>query len=183
MVRLLEWPDESDWLGVKQRALVTTGKETATPPSLAWKRQILEARHSPIRWLRFSFFIECPYFVSVHLCRHVHAQPYVQSQRNDRQDRYDRNGAPQSAPVHMIWDLNAEELMAVANKRLCAKAAAETRAVVAEMCRLTVKQCPEFDGLLVPACEYSGGVCHEMWPCGKHPKAVLSERTTEGDEQ
>lgn len=25
---------------------------------------------------------------------------------------------------------------------------------------------PEFEGLLVPMCEYHGGVCHEMHPCG-----------------
>ena len=24
-----------------------------------------------------------------------------------------------------------------------------------------------FKGLLVPMCEYHGGVCHEMYPCGR----------------
>ena len=108
-----------------------------------------------------------PYCVSVHLCRHVHAQPYVRSQRNDRQDEYDRNNAPQDAPVNMILDVNAEELMVIANKRLCNQASPETRAVVQEMCDLVEERCPEFKGLLVPMCEYCGGVCHEMNPCGR----------------
>ena len=122
-VKVLEAPTEDDWAKVKQRALVTVGTEAKTPPTEAWKHAILEARHSPIRRLWFSFYIECPYWVSVHLCRHIHAQPYVQSQRNDRQSRYDRDKAQQDTEVKMILDVNAEELMVIANKRLCAKAA------------------------------------------------------------
>lgn len=166
-VKLLEYPVEIDWLEVKRRALVTAGLTPKNPPDAAWKHAILEARHSPIRYLRFSFYIECPYWVSVHLCRHVHAQPYVRSQRNDRQSDYDRNSAPQDAPVSMILDVNAEELMTMANKRLCNKAAAETRGVVSAMCLAVQDTCPEFDELLVPMCVYNGGVCHEMFSCGK----------------
>lgn len=165
-VYLLEWPEERDWWEVKRRALVTVGLHPVTPPPLAWRRQILMARHSPIRYLRFSFLLEgIPYWLSVHLARHVHAQPYVKSQRNDRQDEYDRGSASQSAPVDMIWDANAEELLTIANKRLCLKASPETRSVVAKMCGLVVEKCPEFAGLLHPMCDYHGGRCYEMEPC------------------
>lgn len=165
---LTEFPTERDWMECKRRALVTVGLKAKTPPTDEWKHRILEARHSPIRCLLFSFdLIGIPYWVSVHLCRHVHAQPYVRSQRNDRQDEYDRNKAPQDAPVNMILDVNAEELMVVANKRLCNQASQETCAVVQEMCDLVEERCPEFKGLLVPMCEYCGGVCHEMNPCGR----------------
>jgi thymidylate synthase ThyX len=167
IVKLHEYPSDRDWMEVKRRALVTVGKEAVKEPGITWKHEILEARHSPIRRLMFSFYIECPYWVSVHLCRHIHAQPYVRSQRNDRQDAYDRNGARQDAPVAMFWDMNAEELLCIANKRLCTQAAAETRAVAEEMCRLVLEKMPEFEGLLVPMCEYHGGVCHEMKPCGR----------------
>lgn len=167
-VTVIEYPTEKDWLAVKQRALVTAGLDAKTPPTMKWKKSVLEARHSPIRRLRFSFLIEeLPSWVSVHLCRHIHAQPYVRSQRNDHQAKYDRNSAPQNAPVSMIWDMNAEELMAIANKRLCAKASAETQAVVWQMCQQVICVCPEFEGLLVPMCEYHGGICHEMVPCGR----------------
>jgi thymidylate synthase ThyX len=163
-VELLEKPTQKDWLEVKRRALVTIGKKPVTAPTKEWKHDILRARHSPIRRLFFSFYIECPYWVSVHLCRHIHAQPYVKSQRNDRQNDYNRNSAPQDAIVSMIWDMNAEELMTIANKRLCKQASAETQAVVKEICDKVVYVCPEFEGLLVPMCKY--GRCNEMFPCG-----------------
>lgn len=130
--------------------------------------QILQARHSPIRYLQFSFLIECPYWVSVHLCRHhVGVQPYVKSQRNDRQDQYDRNKAPQDAPVTMILDLNAEALITLANKRLCRQASFETRGLVGLMCGEVLDHCPEFVHELLPMCERNGGICYEMEPCGR----------------
>ena len=165
-VELIEHPTDRDWLEVKRRALVTVGLKPVSAPSDGWKRQILAARHSPIRYLRFSFLIECPSWVSVHLCRHVHAQPYVKSQRNDRQNEYDRNKAPQDATVCMIYDVNAEELMVIANKRLCRQASEETREVVRMMCDAVLKKNPEFDGLLEPQCARNGGRCYEMYPCG-----------------
>ena len=165
-VKLTEYPTSRDWFEAKRRALITVGMKPKNEPDIKWKREILEARHSPIRRLHFSFYIECPYWVSVHLCRHIHAQPYVKSQRNDRQTDYDRNSAPQNEAVSMIWDINAEELMVIANKRLCKQASEETRQVVQAMCDEVIKVCPEFKGLLVPMCVYHGGKCHEMYPCG-----------------
>lgn len=171
-ITLLEYPTAYDWNECKRRALVTVGKFDFDPPTHEWCRAILNARHSPIRRLRFSFLMEdVPSWVSVHLCRHVHAQPYVKSQRNDRQSDYDRTKAPQDAPVCMIWDMNAESLMDIANKRLCKQASKETRAVVKEICKLVSEKCPEFTPFLVPQCVYNGGVCREMKPCGKYPKA------------
>ena len=170
-VTLTESPDDQDWYEVKRRALVTMGyTHILTRPDREWKHRILESRHSPIRRLFFSFDIECPYWVSVHLCRHLHAQPYVRSQRNDRQWEYDRNAARQDAPVRMIWDMNAEELMTIANKRLCMQASEETRHVVQLMCDAVLYYYPEFDGLLVPNCVHNGGVCHEIFPCGERNK-------------
>jgi len=167
-ITLLEYPTAYDWYECKRRALVTVGKYNFEPPTEEWRHKILNARHSPIRSLRFSFLIEdIPSWVSVHLCRHIHAQPYVKSQRNDRQKDYDRNKAPQDAPVSMIWDMNAEELMIIANKRLCMQASPETREVVQAMCALVGTKCPDFLPFLVPMCEYHGGVCHEMKPCGR----------------
>lgn len=174
-IELISYPTEKDWMECKRRALITIGKHPVTEPSSEWKRSILEARHSPIRYLRYSFYIECPSWVSVHLARHIHAQPYIKSQRNDRQNDYDRNTAPQNTPVSMIYDVNAEELMIIANKRLCNQASAETRQLVKDMCALAEQATPELYGLLVPMCDYQGGVCHEMYPCGKQlkPKSSL----------
>lgn len=176
-IELIGMPTEQDWMEVKRRALVTIGKSPVKAPDSEWKHRILEARHSPIRYLTFSFYFhELPSWVSVHFVRHVHAQPYVKSQRNDRQTNYDRTKAPQDAPVDMILDVNAEELMVMANKRLCKQAAKETRQAMQMMCDLAVEACPEFKGLLVPMCEHCGGVCHEMYPCGKAKKNSLEDR-------
>lgn len=166
-ITLTEWPTEQDWKEVYRRALATVGKKPIKAPSRKWKEDMLEARHSPIRRLRFSFDLEdLPSWISVHLVRHIHAQPYVKSQRNDRQSDYDRTKAPQDAPVNMIWDITGEEMLIIANKRLCNQAAPETRMVVEEMCKQIIQKCPEFREYLVPMCMYHGGVCHEMFPCG-----------------
>lgn len=108
-ITLLKYPTDEDWAFAKQCALVTIGKEMKTAPDMEWKHSILRAQHSPIRTLQFAFYLEgVPYWVSTHLARHVHAQPFIRSQRNDRQDEYDRNAARQDAPVDMIWYMNAE---------------------------------------------------------------------------
>ena len=86
---------------------------------------------------------------------------------------YDRNAARQDAEVSMIWDLNAEELMTVANKRLCMKADPTTRLIVNEMCETVRGVCPEIYGLLVPACCYNGGFCHEIESCGLGAEIAL----------
>lgn len=167
-VELLKYPDEEVWKEIKQRALVTIGKKAVTPPSLEWKKSILRARHSPIRWGMVSFRItNLPYWVHAELARHHEGcEKYVKSQRNDRQDDYDRNAARQDAPVNMIYDFNLEAIMTLANKRLCGQATPEARKVVSMMCVALLEKCPEFSGLLVPYCMYWGR-CNEMHPCGR----------------
>lgn len=165
-VELVEYPTADDWMEVKRRTLVTIGKMAKNPPTVEWEKKLLAAMHSPIRRLFFSFYMEVPYWVSVHFCRHIHAQPYVQTQRNDRQDNYDRNSAPQNAPVKMILDMNAEELITIMHKRLCMQASAETRQIAAAMREAVLEKCPEFSEVLVPNCVYRNGLCTEYKPCG-----------------
>jgi len=166
-IELIRRPTDEDWLLVKKCTLVTVGKDSNALPTDEWRRGILRARHSPIRELKFVFRIEgLPSWVATHLARHhVGCQPYIKSQRNDRQDEYDRNAARQDAPVNMIWSLNAEALMTVANKRLCGTASPETRVVVQKMCDIAERAEPALKGLLVPNCVRQGGVCHEMHTC------------------
>jgi len=179
VVWILDYPNEADWIGVRRRALITVGKGSGVipAPTSEWRHKILEARHSPIRHLWYGFLIEdIPSNIATHLCRHVHAQPYVSSLRNDRQDTMDGDAARRDTPVNMILDVNAEELMVIANKRLCNKAAPKTREVVQEMCRLAEDVTPELKGLLVPMCDYQGGVCHEMEPCGRKNDVFRSDK-------
>ena len=112
-VLLIEYPTKNDWVAFKRRALVTVGKDSNIPPTIEMRQDFLEARHSPIRRLWFGFYLEgIPSWVATHLARHVHAQPYIKSQRTDRTG-VDRNKLPQDEPVDMILDVNAEELMAI----------------------------------------------------------------------
>lgn len=165
-IEILKYPTDEDWALCKKCTLVTIGKEPIAPPTLEWKKKLLQAEHSPIRTLQFCFLLKnIPYWVSTHLVRHVHATPFVKSQRNDRQSDYDRANAPQNAPVDMAWYMNAEELITIAHKRLCNQASKETREIVKEICKQVLETNTEFEGLLVPKCVYRGGTCTEFYPC------------------
>lgn len=168
-VSCIKWPDEEERRLFKRCIWVTMGRTEAPTqgPSSDLLHKMLEARHSPIRVLNFAFLIEkIPSNTATHLARHVHAVPFVSSLRNDRQDRIDGDAARRDTPVDMILYCNAEELMTIANKRLCFKAAPRTRDVVMDICEKAYEKMPELDGLLVPNCEYHGGVCHEIEGCG-----------------
>ena len=166
-IEVLKHPTNEDWLLCKQCTLATVSKNSNAPPSDEWKVKLLKANHSPIRVLPFCFkLVDIPYWVSVHLVRHVHAVPFVSTQRNDRQTKYDRGRAPQDAPVTMCWYMNAEELITIAHKRLCMQASKETRGVIEEICKKVIELNPEFEELLVPNCVYRGGQCDEFNCCG-----------------
>lgn len=166
-VDVLKHPTDEDWMLAKKCTLVTIGKDSEKPPTMEWKKKLLAAQHSPIRTLEFCFRLNnIPNWVAVHLVRHVHTVPFVKTQRNDRQNEYDRGAARQDVPVTMCWYMNAEELITIAHKRLCHQASKETTQVVQAICNAVLETNPEFEGLLVPNCYYRGGVCTEFYPCG-----------------
>lgn len=175
-IEILKHPTEEDWMLCKKCTLVTVSKESNLPPTDEWKVKLLKANHSPIRTLQFCFRLtDIPYWVSVHLCRHVHATPFVSTQRNDRQVKYDRGKAPQDSPVNMCWYMNAEELITIAHKRLCSQASKETRDIIRMICNKVVEVNPEFKDLLVPLCVYRGGLCEEFNCCGLNQKYIKKE--------
>lgn len=169
-VTLIYKPEERELLLFKHCIWVTMGRKEAPKklPSSKLLRNVLHARHSPVRVLNFAFLIEdIPSNIATHLARHVHAVPFVSSLRNDRQERMDGDNAPRNTPVDMIFYCNAEELMTFANKRLCGRAAKRTQQVARMMCDEAEKAMPELSGDLVPMCIYHGGVCHELESCGR----------------
>ena len=173
-VDLIYKPDVRDLVLFKRCLDVTMGKDVYASllPSFDLLERVLRARHSPIRVLNFAFLIRgIPSNTATHLARHVHATPFISSLRNDRQQKIDGDKAPRDTPVDMIFYLNAEELMAVANKRLCNRAADKTREVVQMMCDEAATAMPEIAAFLVPMCEYHGGVCHEIQSCGRCKQA------------
>lgn len=171
VVELLKYPTEEDWEWTYLCTLNTIGKKPKKGPTSEWKKKLLESEHSPIRELVFGFRITVPSWVSVHFVRHNNgANHYVCTQRNDRQDKYDRNKAPQGEMVTHIISVNAQELIYIARKRLCNQASPETRMVVKMMCEEAKRVCPEISNMLVPNCVYRGGLCTEFFPCNKEEK-------------
>lgn len=166
-VEVLRHPTTEDWERCKMLALNTIGKRYAgSEVTDKWKYNILRSEHSPIRTLMFTIRMELPYWVSVHFCRHKYGiEHYVSSQRNDRQDKYDRTEAPQGAFVTHVIDVNAQELIQIARMRLCKQASRETREVMQAICDAVVETNPEFKPFFMPKCLARGG-CNEFVPCG-----------------
>lgn len=172
-VEILKHPTEADWEWCKTCTLNTVGKKSVNAPTDEWKRKLIASEHSPLRELWFGIRMTIPYWVSVHFVRHhIGVNHYVQSQRNDRQDNYDRTKAPQGEMVSHIMSINAQELIFMAHKRLCHQASPETMEVMEEICRQVIELNPEFEGHLEPLCSYRNGKCTEFYPCGYNKKFV-----------
>lgn len=179
-VEILKYPTERDWQWCKTCTLNTVGKTSTKAPTDEWKKKLIEAEHSPLRELWFGIRMDIPYWVSVHFVRHhIGVNHYVQSQRNDRQAKYDRTNAPQGEMVSHIMSINAQELVFMAHKRLCGQASTETRQVMKEIVRKVIELCPEFKDVLVPLCWYRGGRCTEFSCCGLNKTYKGGENTDE----
>ena len=167
-VNLLRYPSENDWLLVKQTALSTIWKKSNSPPSADWRMKILASEHSPIRQLSYTWeWVNLPYWVSVHLVRHKFGiEHFVSSQRNDKQDMYDRNKAPQDSPVTHRATANAQTIMNISKKRLCNCASLETIKAWELFLESIKDVSPELYKLCVPNCIYRGGICTEFYSCG-----------------
>lgn len=166
-VNIIKHPSDEDWIMVKRLALNTVNKKlVSNVVNDDWKERILKAEHSPIRYLTFVIEMKIPYYSSVHFSRHkIGVEHYVQSQRNDRQNNYDRNLARQDTMVNHIMVINAQALIQMARRRLCFKADKTTSDIMYKICDEVWKTNPEFTEILVPDCLYRGGCC-EMQSCG-----------------
>ena len=154
-----------DWKRVKNHCRTTMNKIfTEKDPSNAFKKALLICEHSPIRCLEFDWTWEgIPYWLSTEWCRHKH-EKFISSQRNDRQNNYDRNAARQDAPVIHDAYANMQNLIDAWRKRLCYQAAKEAREL-AEDFKVTLHETHPYEAdVLVPNCIYRAG-CPEMATC------------------
>lgn len=121
----------SGWEWAKRAALRTVGKKPkTTQPTDQWKADMLLAEHSPIRAVTYYISIDnIRQWVSVHLVRHwLGFLPFVHTQREDRRKiDLKRDELPQGALNDMDIIANAQALINVSRKRLCACASKETR--------------------------------------------------------
>lgn len=175
-IELLRYPTEEDWKRCLLLARCTQGKfDAPKEPSEEWKRKILRSEHSPIRTLMFTIKMEnIPYRNSVHFVRHKYGvEHYVQSQRKNAE----RGSERQDAPVTHIMDINAQELIFMARKRLCYKADKVTRQIMEYICvaiddAYTDMGKPDeaelWANALLPACGCDENKCREFIPCGMY---------------
>lgn len=93
---------------------------------------------------------------------------------DDLPKRFDRY-----APTDLAFIANAEALINMAHKRLCAKASPETREIFGQICELVEEQDPDLYKHLVPQCMYRGGICPEPKGCGYNKTGLFNKILTE----
>ena len=188
-VTRMECP-KADWIRVVNAARRTWGKKPINKePSIAFKKEILLAEHSPIRLLEYDFTIEnLRQWVTVHLVRHHEGcEKFVHTQRQDinteiektvanmvkvledagltRDGWRERDYMFQGEGNDMDMTCNAQAFINISRKRLCYGCASkETR----EAWELVIEYLKEVDPILaekcVPECIYRG-FCPEKKRC------------------
>ena len=156
---------KGDWEEVVNDCRMTVSKgELGHEPSKAFKKAILISEHDPIRDIEVKFrWANIKYWIAMHWKTHIW-RSRTNTQRNDRQDNYDRDEEPQKHPVEFVGDANAQHLIDTMRKRLCFMAASETRKY-AEDLKETLREIePELSDVLVPNCVYRCG-CPENGEC------------------
>lgn len=162
VTRLTSWTDVLNAARFTQRKPLRSGE-----PSENWKKKIIKAEHSPLRCLMFNIdFYDIPYYVSVHLVRHIHAQPFVSTSRPDIDgNQKPRDEQKKSDLVNMRLFLNAQEIIHISKVRLCNKAETETKVAWAEAIKELRRIEPILANACVPNCIYKG-FCPEIKSCG-----------------
>lgn len=159
----------TSWKEVLNSARFTQRKKIIDKePSDNFKKGIIKACHSPLRTLMFNIdFYNIPYYVSVHLVRHVHAQPFVSTSRPDiDNEQLPREEQKKSDLVNMRLFLSAEEIINISKQRLCTKAEVETRKIWQTVIDKLSETEPILAKACVPNCVFRGGICPEMKCCG-----------------
>lgn len=159
---------KTSWTDVLNAARFTQRKEDLDKePSTEFKKKIIKAEHSPLRCLMFNIDLyDIPNYVSVHLVRHIHAQPFVSTSRPDIDgEQIPREEQKKSDPVNLRLFLNAQEILHISRVRLCNKAEKETRRIWNEVIVELYKIEPELAYACIPNCIYRG-FCPEFESCG-----------------
>lgn len=157
---------KGDWEEVVDDCRATVSKPPlGKEPSKEFKRKMVIAEHDPIRDIIVKFrWKEIPYYVAMHWKTHIW-RGRTNTQRNDRQDKYDRRKAPQDELVTFTGDPNVQHLIDTMRKRLCNMADPETRKYAESLKRDLRPVEPEISDVLVPNCIYRCG-CPEPAGCG-----------------
>lgn len=156
---------KGDWMEVVDDCRATVAKPPlGREPSSDWKTAILIAEHEPIRdiWIKWKWR-GIKYWIAMHWKTHIWPSR-VNTQRTDRTG-IDREKKTQDAPVDFTGDANCQHLIDTHRKRLCYKAAPETREYAEDFKVELRVPMRELSDVLVPNCVYRCG-CPEVNGCG-----------------
>ena len=176
-MKVTDLKTKGTWRDVADACNTTIRKEAGTKePSSNWKIRMLRCEHSPIRQITIKWkWRDLFYWVSTHFVRHkIGIEHWVRTQRSDRTG-VDRNNAPQSAMVEHECEANAQAIINISRKRLCAGASPETRAAWKEFLETVKYEEPELYFSCVPDCIYRGH-CFEFNSCGFHKTPEFQKR-------
>lgn len=163
---------KGDWREVVDDCRATVAKPPlGKEPSDEFKRAMVIAEHDPVRDIEIRFsWRNIPYWVAMHFKTHIW-RCRTNTQRNDRQKKYDRAKAPQDAPVDLIGNMNTQHCIDTGRKRLCHMAAPETRAYMVDF-KIALRPIePQISDAMVPNCIYRCG-CPEQSGCGWYQRMV-----------
>lgn len=158
----------TSWKDVLNAARFTQRKNPLDKePLLEFKKKIIKAEHSPLRCLMFNIDLyDIPRFVSDHLVRHIHTQPFVSTGRSDvLSSNVPREEQRMTDLYNTRLFLNAQEIINISKVRLCSKAESKTREIWNLVIEELRKQEPELAAACVPQCIYRG-FCPEFQSCG-----------------
>ena len=159
----------TSWKDVLNAARFTQRKPLIDKePSDKFKKMMIKSEHSPLRCLMFNIdFYDIPYYVSVHLVRHVHAQPFVSTSRPDIDgNQLPREEQKKTDLVNMRLFLNAQEIINISKVRLCSRAELSTRGAWGHAIVELEKVEPILAKACWQSCIYRHGICPEIKSCG-----------------
>lgn len=170
------------WARAYRLALRTVGaKPRHKEPSDDWKARMLMAEHSPIRAVEYDIIIDgIQMWATTHLVRHhIGIEKFVHSQREDRRlIDVSRDELPQGELNDMEIVANAQSLINISRKRLCAQASPETRACWQGVKLAIAEVDPIMASKMVKECIYRGN-CPELHPCGYCKSEAFKEELKE----
>lgn len=189
------------WRIALNAARRTIGKKPLEKePSSQWKHMAIMAEHSPIKLVMYRISYEdLRQWVGVHLVRHEHTLPMIHSQRVERRDLDEmveqvmailsddikndpdfnkRDVLFQGEKNDQDFYVNAQTLINISRKRLCACASPETRYAWQIAKDAIAEIDPEMAHAMVRNCVYRGR-CPEMTCCGYYKTDKFKEEVDE----
>lgn len=160
--------NETGWKRALNAARRTFGKKALDKePSEEFKLTSLIAEHSQIKLVEYLIsFKALRQWVGVHILRHMFVLPFIHTQRGDRRELdVPRDELPQGSLNDQDFVMNAQTLINVSRKRLCACASKETREAWNAVKDEIAKTEPNMAAVMVPNCIYRG-FCPEKDSCG-----------------